>query len=458
MIHFFKIFLRIYNRLFSKDKVFVKRLRNLLGFTPANLGIFKLAFYHKSTTSDRLYAVQSNERLEYLGDAVLATIVAEYLFKKYPNSNEGFLTKMRSKIVKRQSLNTIADKMGLDVFLNQYNNTRLSKSMLGNALEALVGAVYLEKGYHPTKRFVVSKILLGYLDIHELESYDDNYKSQLLEWCQKNGKVVSYKMVSKYKFDKRDRFKVAVLIDEKKLADADDFNKKSAEQTASEKAMKILGILTDDNDTKSKKEKRETSLRSSNSRSKSDRNSRLNSRDNDKRDRKNKSEQDKREKKPKAKAGKKESDRNRPEKKNRQERPTANIRKKQTKSEGDKPRDRRSQSSQSNRTAKTDQRTEQKAERQPRKPRPSAERKTAVNKQPQVKRNSAKPVEEDWEDINVDDIKPITPVTPPKAAKKGDNAKTGKSDKPRKYYRRKPQKKSNSGNENNSTAKKELTD
>jgi len=250
--------MRIYNSLFSRDKSFVKRIRSLIGFTPANLGIFKLAFYHKSTTSDKLYAVQSNERLEYLGDAVLATIVAEYLFKKYPNSNEGFLTKMRSKIVKRQSLNIIADKMGLDVFLNQYNNTRLSRSMLGNALEALVGAIYLEKGYNGTKRFVINKILLGYLDIHELESFDDNYKSQLLEWCQKNGKTVSYKMVSKYKFEKRDRFKVAVLIDGEKVAIADDFNKKSAEQTASEKAMKILGILMvpEDIEKKSNKNKK----------------------------------------------------------------------------------------------------------------------------------------------------------------------------------------------------------
>ncbi|MEM8908505.1 MAG: putative dsRNA-binding protein, partial [Bacteroidota bacterium] len=159
------------------------------------------------------------------------------------NSDEGFLTKMRSKIVKRKSLNRIADKMGLDVFLAQYNNTRLSKSMLGNALEALVGAVYLECGYSRTKRYVIRKILRGYLDIHELESFDDNYKSQLLEWCQKNGSTVAYKMLAKYKFEKRDRFKVAVLVDGKKLATADDFNKKSAEQTASERAMQILGIV-----------------------------------------------------------------------------------------------------------------------------------------------------------------------------------------------------------------------
>ena len=238
-----KIILRIYNYYFSPEKHFVRRLRSLLGFTPANVRVFKLAFYHKSATTEKLYAVQSNERLEYLGDALLGTIVAEYLFKKYPNRDEGFLTKMRSKIVKRNSLNTIADKMGLDVFLNEYNRTRLSRSMLGNSLEALVGAVYLEKGYPATKKFVIKRLLRNYLDIHELEAYDDNYKSQLLEHCQKNGQAVEYKMLAKYKYEKRDRFKVAVLIDGEKLASADDFNKKSAEQIASEKTLISLGLI-----------------------------------------------------------------------------------------------------------------------------------------------------------------------------------------------------------------------
>ncbi len=243
-----KFIFKFYNYYISPDRDLAKRLRRLLGFIPSNLNLFKLAFYHKSTSTEKLYAIQSNERLEYLGDAVLGTIVAEYLFKKYPNSDEGFLTKMRSKIVKRKSLNKIADKMGLDMLLSEFNNTRLSRSMLGNALEALVGAVYLERGYHGTKRYVVNRILRGYLDIHELETFDDNYKSQLLEWCQKNGQIVTYKMLAKYKFEKRDRFKVAVMIDGKKLATADDFNKKSAEQTASEKAMQILGILTEEED------------------------------------------------------------------------------------------------------------------------------------------------------------------------------------------------------------------
>ena len=239
---------RIYNYYISPDRQFTRRLKSLLGFTPANLGIFKLAFSHKSTVSEKAYAIQNNERLEYLGDAVLGTIVAEYLFKKYPNSNEGFLTKMRSKIVKRKSLNKIGDKMGLDVLLNEYNNTRLSRSMLGNAVEALVGAIYLESGYHGTKRFVVRKMLRNYVNVHELESFDDNYKSQLLEWCQKNGQTVNYKLLARYKFEKRDRFKVAVMVNGKKVATADDFNKKSAEQTASEKAMQVLGILTGEED------------------------------------------------------------------------------------------------------------------------------------------------------------------------------------------------------------------
>ena len=208
--------------------------------------------YRVVTTLTRVTTVEFGEGTStahvQIAAAVLGTIVAEYLFKKYPNSNEGFLTKMRSKIVKRKSLNKIGDKMGLDMLLSEYNQTRLSRSMLGNAVEALVGAVYLERGYTGTKRFVVNKILRGYVDVHELESFDDNYKSQLLEWCQKNGQTVSYKLLARYKFEKRDRFKVAVLVNGERLATADDFNKKSAEQTASEKAMVALGILEPDDD------------------------------------------------------------------------------------------------------------------------------------------------------------------------------------------------------------------
>ncbi|MEO0338208.1 MAG: putative dsRNA-binding protein, partial [Bacteroidota bacterium] len=112
--------------------------------------------------------------------------------------------------------------------------------------EALVGAIYLESGYRRTKRYIIGQMLRKYVNIHQLERVDDNYKSQLLEWCQKNGKVVNYKLLARYKYEKRDRFKVAVMIDGNRLAVADDYNKKSAEQSASEKAMISLGIIVEE--------------------------------------------------------------------------------------------------------------------------------------------------------------------------------------------------------------------
>jgi ribonuclease-3 len=243
-----RIIRRFYNYYVSPDKAFTKRLAALVGFIPTNVNFFNLSFSHKSNSNQELYAIQNNERLEYLGDAILGTIVAEYLFRKYPNRDEGFLTKMRSKIVNRKVMNQIGDSMGLDLFIVHNNNSRLSRSMLGNALEALIGAVYLDVGYKKTQRFVFKKILKAHLDIEALETYDDNYKSQLLEWCQKNRKDVSYDVVEKFKLDNRDRFRVAVLIDGSKRADAEDFSKKAAEQKASHKALLKIGVLDEDED------------------------------------------------------------------------------------------------------------------------------------------------------------------------------------------------------------------
>lgn len=236
------LIIRFFNRYLSKDKDVVNRLRPIIGFTPARVHLFKTAFYHRSMNNDSPKKM-SNERLEFLGDAILSTIVAEYLFKKYPNKDEGFLTKMRSKIVKRQTLNDIADRMGLDVILADYSLGKMSSSMLGNAFEALIGAIYIEFGYEKTKHYVIRNILMKYMDIKDLESKDDNHKSQLLEWCQKNGKEINFITLSKFKLDKRDCFKVAVLIDNKEMATAEDFNKKAAEQNASLKVLRILEIM-----------------------------------------------------------------------------------------------------------------------------------------------------------------------------------------------------------------------
>lgn len=232
---------QIYNYYISPDKELARKLYSVLGYMPRRLSIYRLAFYHKSMkNSDNLHAHYNNERLEYLGDALLSTIVAEYLFKKYPNQNEGFLTKMRSKIVKRKSLNHLAEKMGLDLILSNYSQGRMSNAMMGNALEALIGAIYLESGYRFTKNYVINKILRRYIDIHHLESVDDNFKSRLLEYCQKNGHNIDFRLINKYKHEKRDRFKVAIVLNGEEVAFGDDFNKKSAEQAASKIALNEL--------------------------------------------------------------------------------------------------------------------------------------------------------------------------------------------------------------------------
>ncbi len=211
-----------YNYYLSPEKELAKNLKSVLGFVPNNIRLFKMAFFHKSMNNSELRPKSNNnERLEYLGDSVLSTIVAEYLYKKYPGRNEGFLTKMRSKIVKRKTLNKVAEKMGLDIILSKYTQGKMSYSMLGNAFEALIGALYIEYGYEKTKNYVISKILMKYLDVHELEQNDDNYKSQLLEWGQKEGKQIAYKLVSKYKMDKRDRFKLSVYLAGQEICQAE---------------------------------------------------------------------------------------------------------------------------------------------------------------------------------------------------------------------------------------------
>jgi ribonuclease III len=233
---------KLYNYYISSDKDFAKRIKSMTGITPKKLNLYKLAFYHRSTFNELTELAQNNERLEYLGDALLNSISAEYLYQKYPNGNEGFLTKMRSKIVKRKTLNYIADAMGLDTLLMEFNRTHISTSMLGNALEALIGAMYLELGYDRTKKFVIKDLFRKYLDIHDLEQNDDNFKSKLLEWGQKHGHDIQFKVLSKFKQDHRDRYRVVVAVNGEDLSTAEDFNKKNAEQQASEVALGKLGI------------------------------------------------------------------------------------------------------------------------------------------------------------------------------------------------------------------------
>lgn len=242
------MFRKFFNYFISSDRNLTRELSSLIGFVPHSLHFYKRAFTHKSLAnsdakSNSKYP-NNNERLEFLGDAILDSVTAEYLFKKYPTKDEGFLTQMRSKMVKRKTLNMVADKMGLEVFLKKQGATRVSQTMMGNTFEAFVGAVYLDVGYAKTQKFIIKKILHQYIDVHRLETLDTNYKSQLLEYSQKNQKNISYSLMEHYRTkSNRERFRISVSLDDKILAIAEGFSKKSAEQEASHRALKKMGLL-----------------------------------------------------------------------------------------------------------------------------------------------------------------------------------------------------------------------
>ncbi|MBK7028181.1 MAG: ribonuclease III [Bacteroidales bacterium] len=160
--------------------------------------MYKLAFRHKSLAKELTNGTRvSNERLEYLGDAILSAVVADYLFKIFPIKGEGFLTEMRSRIVSRASLNKLSQKLGLDKLIQvSTEGNNVYKSMNGDAFEALIGAIYLDKGYQFTRRIIIEKIILQHFDLDELENNDTNYKSRLIEWAQREKHSVEFIQVS----------------------------------------------------------------------------------------------------------------------------------------------------------------------------------------------------------------------------------------------------------------------
>src|ERR1700744_2348754 len=237
---------RLYKLYLSPHRKYVKVLHNLLGFVPGNLSLYRLAFRHKSVAQNVKKGVKnSNERLEFLGDAVLGSVVAEVLFKQYPYEDEGFLTELRSKIVNRVNLNQLARKLGFEQLIqydNRMVNTTRQGSLLGDAFEALVGAVYLDKGYDFTKNFLVNHIIKSHIDIHKLEQTETNFKSKLIEWCQRHGKDVSFDVTENQEGESNKLFTVRASVDGEVLGTGKEFNKKNAEKLAAEKACEALSI------------------------------------------------------------------------------------------------------------------------------------------------------------------------------------------------------------------------
>ncbi|MCB8999155.1 MAG: ribonuclease III [Bacteroidales bacterium] len=178
---------------FHSNRKLAKSLVKILGFVPTHMKLYEMAFIHKSASLVLPDGnIVNNERLEYLGDAILDAIVADYLFRHYPNKDEGFLTKMRSKMVKRKHLNLLAIRLGIDkLMVAQTNPLNVSKHLYGNAFEALVGAVYLDKGYVRTSHFI-SQIIKRYVNLERLLKTDSDYKSQLIEWAQKHKEEIVF--------------------------------------------------------------------------------------------------------------------------------------------------------------------------------------------------------------------------------------------------------------------------
>lgn len=235
----------------GENKEFYLFFKNVLGFTPRNTKLYQIAFIHRSKSLEMGQGWRiNNERLEYLGDAVLSAVVAEFLYKKYPYQGEGYLTEMRSKLVSRANLNKLAQKIGLSQLIKYNRESQgVFKSVDGDAFEALVGAIYLEKGYRFTRRVIIKKILGNYIDVDAMAHTDWNFKSKLIDWGQKNRKKISFEVehVSYQGKEGRRQYDVRVKIDGKPAEHAIEYSIKAAEQLASEKTYKVLqeqGLIT----------------------------------------------------------------------------------------------------------------------------------------------------------------------------------------------------------------------
>jgi ribonuclease-3 len=229
----------------ASDKKLISAIKTIAGFSPRNLELYRLATLHSSVGKESGNGFkESNERLEYLGDAVLGAAVADFLFKKFPYKDEGFLTEIRSRIVNRESLNLLARKIGIgQVVQFDQKNVQLQQVILGNTLEAIVGAVYLDKGYITCKKFVINKLIIPYFDLDELVSTNVNFKSKLIEWSQREAKEVKFEIISVTKGKLHKEFKAQVLVENEAIGTGFGNSKKKAEQDAAFKACEKLSIV-----------------------------------------------------------------------------------------------------------------------------------------------------------------------------------------------------------------------
>jgi ribonuclease-3 len=224
----------------------VAAIQNIAGFTPSNLELYRLATVHSSIAKENGSGYkESNERLEYLGDAILGAAVADFLFKKFPFKPEGFLTEIRSRIVNREALNLLARKIGVaNIVQFDQKNAHLQQVILGNTLEAIVGAIYLDKGYIRTKKFVIDKLINPNYNVDDLINSDSNFKSKIIEWAQREGKDVRFEILNVKKGRNHKEFTAQVMVDNEAKGTGYGNSKKKAEQDAAFKTCEMLNLLS----------------------------------------------------------------------------------------------------------------------------------------------------------------------------------------------------------------------
>ena len=240
-----KIFIALFFTSKSNRRL-IKSINTISGINPGNIELYKLVTQHRSIAKQNEIGFrESNERLEYLGDAILGSVIAEYLFKKYPLKDEGFLTEIRSRIVNRDALNLVAKKMGITDIV-EYTNNRKSrqayKSIYGDTLEALIGAIYLDKGYQATRKFIVTKLLRQQYDLEQIIQTNPNYKSKIIEWAHQQNKDVKFQLTEIKGSSHNREFMAELQVEGKPIAQGNGFSKKKAEQDAAQKSCIILHI------------------------------------------------------------------------------------------------------------------------------------------------------------------------------------------------------------------------
>ncbi|MBQ6080839.1 MAG: ribonuclease III [Muribaculaceae bacterium] len=229
--------------LFVKDKELYVFIHRITGYYPRNINLYKLAMVHRSKPvklDNGRWA--NNERLEFLGDAVLDNVVADFLYTSFPGKHEGFLTSTRAKIVQRESLNRIGNSLRLDTHVHALTHSSSHNSYIcGNALEALVGAVYLDQGYTRCRKFIIDRLIKKHFDLNDLVKTEQNFKSRLIEWTQKYRITIEFELVDSYSdADKNPVFRTAVILGGIYASDAVGYSKKESHQSASKKALERL--------------------------------------------------------------------------------------------------------------------------------------------------------------------------------------------------------------------------